>query len=406
VTPKVLRAGTSGHAVPHARLTKPPSHVHSGTPSGGASLSGTPALRLTLGKSAVIAPPHQGGGDTGLVVVATVLGVLALALVVQRRAQAADAPAAAQLGWGPPLPRLMSAAVLTRWRPRRLRLSPLIAGLIALPLSLTGRVRGGSDARLDMAASAPAEPAPTADPMEVPAVSEQAADTPVGLLAPAQEIPDDTEPAGAEAAFALAIALERENDLPGAEDAYRRADALGHPEAAFYLGGMLAEHADFDGALSLYSRADERGHAAGAFNLGVLLEHLNDLAGAEAAYRRGDERGSASAAYCLGMLLAERGDLSHAEAAFRRADERGDADAAFSLGGLFVERDDLPSAEAAYRRADERGHVAGTFNLGVLLEYRGDLAGAEQAYQRAERRGDGEVAEQAAAALLELAAHR
>jgi hypothetical protein len=104
VIPKVLRAGTSGHAVPHARLPEPPSHVHSGTRSGGAPLSGTPALRLTLGKSAVIAPPHQGGGEAGLLAVATVLGLLALALALalRRRSQAAGAPAAAQLGWGPP----------------------------------------------------------------------------------------------------------------------------------------------------------------------------------------------------------------------------------------------------------------------------------------------------------------
>jgi hypothetical protein len=92
-----------------------------------------------------------------------------------------------------------------------------------------------------------------------------------------------------------------------------------------------------------------------AFRLAVLLEEQNDLAGAEAAYRRADGQGHAAAASNLGVLLELRGDLEAAEAAYRRADERGDPNGAFNLAVLLEEQNDLAGAEAAYCRADQRG---------------------------------------------------
>jgi tetratricopeptide (TPR) repeat protein len=92
-----------------------------------------------------------------------------------------------------------------------------------------------------------------------------------------------------------------------------------------------------------------------AFRLGVLLEEQNDLAGAEAAYRRADLQGHAAAASNLGVLLERRGDLRSAKAAYRRADERGDPNGAFNLAVLLEEQNELTAAQAAYRRADQRG---------------------------------------------------
>jgi TPR repeat protein len=148
---------------------------------------------------------------------------------------------------------------------------------------------------------------------------------------------DDARLDEAAAAFALATNLERDQDLEGAEAAYRRADELGHPEAAFYLGGMLAEGGDFESAHAQYQRADELGHGAGAFNLGVLLEHQNDWAAAEAAYRRATERGRALAAFNLGVLLESSGDLDGAETAFRRAQQRGDGEVADAAGAALLD---------------------------------------------------------------------
>jgi len=330
-------------------------------------------------KKAVISAPGHGGLDWLLLAAAVAaLAAAGVAVLVLDRLQPESGP----------------AITLPGWRPRWPRLSPLVGALAAVPL-LTRRATRRSRSYDDEAVAelAPGlEPEPLATELVEPPAAPAAA--------------DDARLAEATAAFALATRLEREHDLNGAQDAYRRADELGHPDAAFNLGGILAERGDFEGAQALYRRADELGHAAGAFNLGVLLEHENDLAAAEAAYHRSDERGNALAAFNLGTLLHNRGDFAGAEAAYRRADERGDAGGAYSLGNVLAEKGDLAGAECAFHRADGRGHAAGAFNLGVLLEERGDLASAEAAYRRAHEGGYGEVADMARAALVELGRHR
>jgi peptidoglycan hydrolase-like protein with peptidoglycan-binding domain len=175
----------------------------------------------------------------------------------------------------------------------------------------------------------------------------------------------------ADGIYRLAVLLEEQKDLGGAEEAYRRADRQGHAAAASNLGVLLEQRGDLSAAEAAYHRADERGDATGAFNLGLMLEERNNLAGAEEAYRRADRHGLAAAASNLGVLLERRGDLSAAEAAYRRADRRGDANGAFNLAVLLEERNELERAEAAYHRADERGHadVANTARA-ALLELR------------------------------------
>ncbi len=210
----------------------------------------------------------------------------------------------------------------------------------------------------------------------------------------------------AAAASNLGVLLERRHDLAAAEEAYRRADERGEANGSFNLAMLLEEQDDLTGAEAAYRRADDRGHAAAASNLGVLLQRRHDLAAAEEAYRRADERGEANGSFNLAMLLEEQGDLTGAEAAYRRADDRGHAAAASNLGVLLERRHDLPGAEEAYRRADERGDPNGSFNLAVLLEEQSDLTGAEAAYRRADERGPTDVTNAARAALVTLRTSR
>ena len=298
-------------------------------------------------KSAVISTPGDSGLSWLLLVAAiAALAVAGVVVLVLDRLQPESGP----------------AITLPGWRPRRPRLSQLVAALTALPRSARAAIRRPpSD---DGEATDEMAPAPEAEPVATELIE---------------------RPAG-----------------PAASDDAQLADA----EAAFDLGGVRAECGDFDGAEALYRRADELGHAAGAFNLGVLLEHENDFAAAEAAYRRSDERGNALAAFKLGVLLDDRGDFDGAEAAYRRADQRGDAAGAYSLGDLLAQKGDLAGAERAFHRADARGHAAAAFNFGVLLEERGDLVSAEAAYRRAYERGHGEIADMARAALVGLGLHR
>ncbi len=189
------------------------------------------------------------------------------------------------------------------------------------------------------------------------------------------------------AAFELGSLLLEAGDAAGAEDAFDRADQSGDPGAACNLGVMLEQRGDATEAKLAYQRADARGHAVGAWNLGSLLEHEGDRAGAAAAYQRAAERGEPTAANDLGVLLERNGDRPRAQAAYRHAARAGHAGAAFNLGALLLEAGDLAGAEHAFGLADQRGHPDAASNLGVLLEQRGDVTGARLAYQRADERG-------------------
>ena len=189
------------------------------------------------------------------------------------------------------------------------------------------------------------------------------------------------------AAFELGALLLEAGDVAGAEEAFGRADQRGDPGAACNLGVLLEQRGDLSGAKLAYQRADERGHAVGSWNLGSLLEQEGDWAGAQAAYRRAVERGEPGAANDLGVLLERDLDRAGAEAAYRHAAAAGHAGAAFNLGALLVEAGELAGAEDAFGLADERGHPDAACNLGVLLEQRGALTEAKLAYQRADQRG-------------------
>jgi peptidoglycan hydrolase-like protein with peptidoglycan-binding domain/TPR repeat protein len=171
---------------------------------------------------------------------------------------------------------------------------------------------------------------------------------------------------------------------------------------AFDLGLLLEAQGDLIDARAAYARADERGHGTAAARLGRLLEEEGALSEAEAAYRRADQRGDPDGAFNLGVLLEERDVLGDAAAAYRRAADRGHDAAASNLGVLLEEQGALSEAEAAYRRADEHGDATAAFNLGVLLEERGEWTDAMEAYQRAEERDEGDVANMARTALLDL----
>jgi hypothetical protein len=131
---------------------------------------------------------------------------------------------------------------------------------------------------------------------------------------------------------------------------------------------------------------DRQLSATSAFNIGVLRARAGDLPGAEDAYRRADERGGLRGAFNLGQLLRKRGELAGAEEAFRRADRRGSPEGAVNLGFLLEQRGELAGAEEAYRRADRRGSRKGARNLARLLAGREDPSGAEAALERAQER--------------------
>lgn len=179
------------------------------------------------------------------------------------------------------------------------------------------------------------------------------------------------------------VSMMQGGDSFGAEDAFWRADDLGHPGAARELY-ELAEKRGVDpssGAyLELLGRARERGDGRAAARIGYLRkgrpDGLDQLRFADDA---GDPEGSRE----LGLRLLDGGSLDEAEAAFRRSDRRGSASGSLALG-IFLrdERNDADGAEAAFRRAGERGHPKGPLNLIDLYSDRGDAAAADAARER------------------------
>jgi TPR repeat protein len=309
-------------------------------------------------KSATVAPPHQSGLDPLLLALAS-----------------------------------LSGGLLVLWlRRSRVRSQPELGGVIGLAALRQGKRNRGA-----LLAPSPEK--------EIP-ISPRKGDDASAVPPDGGGRPPTAAVIGGIAAFELGGALAEKGDMTGAEAAFRRADAEGHPSAASNLGVLLEQRGDFVGAEAAYRRADNGGDAIGAFNLGAMLADRDDLVGAEEAFRRADQRGDAAGTYAIGSLLEARNDIFGAEAAFRRADDRGHPSAASSLGMLLENRSDLTAAEAAYLRADERGDATGAFKLGAMLEQRDDFRGAEAAYSRAADRGQGYVADLANAALSLLRSDR
>ena len=142
--------------------------------------------------------------------------------------------------------------------------------------------------------------------------------------------PADDRGSLAEGQFRLGLRLERSDNLPAAEAAYRRADEAGHPAAACNLGVLLEGRGEHGDAEAAYRRAANRGMQR-RIQSRPSAGRAQRPRGRERAYQHADRLGHAAAPGNLGVLLAEQGRADAAEAAFQRAIERGDPNAADNL---------------------------------------------------------------------------
>ena len=172
-----------------------------------------------------------------------------------------------------------------------------------------------------------------------------------------------------EATLNVGVAAERRGDLAVAEDAYRRAEERGDSAASHNLGNVLQQRGDLEGAVAAFRRGERHGDTSASYGLGLVLEHRGDLDGAAAAYRRAGFR---EGLYNLGVAFKERGDLEAAYRAWEEADTLGDGRAATAIGNLHGERGELHLAERAWRRGAERGEPAAAYGLGRLFLMRRD----------------------------------
>ena len=128
-----------------------------------------------------------------------------------------------------------------------------------------------------------------------------------------------------EEAVALAILLQKNEQLVEAHELYRRVleMAPNHPDALHYAGVLAHQQGRSDEAVALIERslALEPDQADWYSNLGIILQSDGKLEAAIAAYRRAIaiDPSHANAHSNLGVLLRAIGKPSEAEAAYRTA---------------------------------------------------------------------------------------
>lgn len=190
------------------------------------------------------------------------------------------------------------------------------------------------------------------------------------------------------------LSLLQENDLDGAEAAYRTAASL-DPESSFAwdgLGFVLQLKGSPQAAVDALAKAVaiNPANATAWLHLGLVRERLPDLPGALAAYRTAiaitPERTDMIAALGGALLLA--GATDDAEPLLRKAEARQDPIATLALATLAMQRRDGKNGLLYAQRAVQRGPSARSWSLfAQALLVNGMLDQSERAVTEAERAG-------------------
>jgi len=188
-----------------------------------------------------------------------------------------------------------------------------------------------------------------------------------------------------DAAFGLALALDRDSREVEAAPMYERAIEAGVVKAILNHGVMLEFLGDRDGARRRYEQAVTAGDALGHVRLGQLDEQSEDVEAAEAHYRQAIAEGWPSAPAALGKLLVRIGKADEALPWLRQAAADPDDPSSRSwLGGTLLETGQVEEARAILTAAVEADEWESWLPLGNLRrDVDQDLAGAEYAYRRA-----------------------
>jgi eukaryotic-like serine/threonine-protein kinase len=141
--------------------------------------------------------------------------------------------------------------------------------------------------------------------------------------------PEDTERQDSQAWYDLGHALQTQQDLAGAIDAFKKGLVGGGDDAHVWqkLGFALSAMQDMLGAIDAFNKvlAIDPKNAQAWFSLGNALRNQKDLTGAIAAYKEAIAiTGSYAEAYCnLGHTLKAQRDFAGALLAFQKGHEIG-----------------------------------------------------------------------------------
>ena len=207
-----------------------------------------------------------------------------------------------------------------------------------------------------------------------------------------QDAPSAPQEMSLDEAVRYAIALQRNNQLEGAETLYRRILAIvpGHPDALHYLGLLQFQRGRPEAAVELITQAVGKAADCPDFhsNLGNINTALGNLEAAAGSYCRALELDPQRADFHnnLGVLHRITGRLEEAEAAFLHAIELDPRHfrAFNNLGMLYAAQDRIEDAVQHYCRSITLmpEHPDGYKLLGLAYYSIGQLAEAAEVFRQ------------------------
>lgn len=207
-----------------------------------------------------------------------------------------------------------------------------------------------------------------------------------------QEVPSPSREMNLDEAIQYAIALQRNNQLEGAETLYRRILDIvpGHPDALHYLGLLQFQRGRPEAAVELIVRAIEKAPDYPDFhsNLGNIHTALGNLEAAAGSYGRALAIDPQRADFHnnLGVLHRITGRQPEAEAAFLHATELDPRHfrAFNNLGMLYAAQDRIQEAVQHYCRSITLmpSHPDGHKLLGLAYYSIGQLEEAAEVFRQ------------------------
>ncbi|MEX0848731.1 MAG: tetratricopeptide repeat protein [Candidatus Dependentiae bacterium] len=170
-----------------------------------------------------------------------------------------------------------------------------------------------------------------------------------------------------DAMLGLGLLLEKDEDIAGAKEWYKKSADLGNPDAMNNLGVLLAKDKDIVGAKEWWQKAADLGSAVAMLNLGHLLVNNKEVVEAKEWYKKSAGLGNAVAMNNLGALLAKDGEIAEAKEWLKKAADLGNAVAMRNLGILLKKEGDIEGAKEWLKKSADLGNTNAMINLRNLL---------------------------------------
>jgi len=197
----------------------------------------------------------------------------------------------------------------------------------------------------------------------------------------------------ADAYYSIGIALQKQNKLEEAIEAYSKALAIkpDYADAYYNMGIALQKQNKLEEAIEAYNKAlaIKPDYADAYYNIGIALQKQNKLEEAIEACSKAlaIKPDYADAYYNMGIALKDQGKLEEAIEAYSKAlaIKPDYADAYYNMGNALKKQNKLEEAIEAHNKAlaIKPDYVDAYYNMGTALIDQGKLEEAIEAYKKA-----------------------